>query len=217
MSVHLDHPWLSFDLGAAHRVLSWSLTAPGYVTTDRILWREVRNADLPQELDVTAWLTEALDARGCAGAVTLLTSRDLDAYETSSAEEDGVTARCVATVGLSNAERVGTRMDRAGKDWGTINLAVQTSAALSDTALLEMLSVATQARTAAILDVGHTLPTGVATGTGTDCIAVAAPAGTAPYAGLHTATGAAVGRAVYAAVHKGAQVWMDKVRRVEDA
>lgn len=216
MRVTLDRPWLELDLGAEVRVLSWSLTRPGLVTARRILWREVRNADLPQDLDVLAWFRAELAARGAGDAVTMLTSRDLDAYETAAATVEGVTAFCVATVGLSNAERIGTRMDRSGKDWGTINIALHLDLPLSDAALLELISVATQARTAAVIEAGHELPTGRATGTGTDCIAVAAPAGDTPFAGLHTPQGEAAGRAVHQAVRQGAQVWMEKVRRPGD-
>jgi len=213
MKLHLDRPWLDMDLGAPHRVLSWALSAPGFVTASRILWREVRNADLPKDLDVTGWFFDQLRQRDQSDAVAMLTSRDLRAYETAQASVDGITATCVATVGLSNAERVGSRVDRTGKDWGTINLAVQTSHPMTDAALLETLSIATQARTAAVMDTGYPLPAGVATGTGTDCIAVASPPGTQPYAGLHTPVGEAVGRAVYDATRNGAQLWMDKVRR----
>jgi adenosylcobinamide amidohydrolase len=215
MTLTLARPWLSWDLGTPHRLLSWSLTRPGFATARQIVWREVRNADLPEDLDVLRWYKQALADQGWAEAVAMLTSRDLDAFEVSQHTVDGVTAKCVATVGLSNAERVGTRLDRSGKDWGTINVAVQISQHLSDAALIEALSVTTQARTAAVMDVQERLPTGIATGTGTDCIAVAAPAGDAPYAGLHTPVGEAVGRAVYDAVAAGAAVWVAKVRRPE--
>ena len=213
MSVTLDRPWLRFDLGEAHRVLSWSLTRPGFVKADTILWREVRNADLPEDFDVHRWLSEELVARGDEAAVTMLTSRDLDAFETAEVTVDGVTAQCVATVGLSNAERIGTRLDRSGKDWGTINIAVRVDAPLADAALVELVSIIAQARTTAVMEMGNALPTGLATGTGTDCIAVAAPPGDAPFAGMHTAVGEAVGRAAYTAVHAGARIWMDRVRR----
>lgn len=213
MTLTLDRPWLEWRLPAPMQVLSWSITRPGFVTADRILWREVRNADLPRDLDVLRWLRGELAARRAEDAVAMLTSRDLNAYETATAKAGGVTARCVATVGLSNAERIGTRLDRSGKNWGTINVAVALSEPLSGAALVESLSIVAQARTAAVMDTGHALPTGIATGTGTDCIAVAAPPGTAPYAGMHTPVGETVGRAVYDAVRRGAQVWMDTVRR----
>lgn len=213
MSVTLNRPWLRFDLGQPHRVLSWSLTQPGFVDTDQILWREVRNADLPQDFDVLTWLTGELRTRGDEDAVTLLTSRDLDAYETADVTVDDVTAHCVATVGLSNAERIGTRLDRSGKDWGTINIAVQVDVPLANAALVELVSLIAQARTAAVMEMEHTLPTGLSTGTGTDCIAVAVLPGDQPFAGMHTPTGEAVGRAAYEAVRAGARVWMDRVRR----
>ncbi|MGD9862629.1 MAG: adenosylcobinamide amidohydrolase [Pseudodonghicola sp.] len=213
MRVTLDRPWLELDLGAEIRVLSWSLTRPGLVTARRIVWREVRNADLPEDLDVLAWYRAELAARGCDDAVAMLTSRTLDAFETAEAEVEGVRAFCLATTGLSNAERVGTRLDRSGKDWGTINVALHLDLPLTEAALLETLSIVAQARTAAVMDCGLDLPGGRATGTGTDCIAVAAPAGDTPYAGLHTAQGEAAGRAVYDAVRHGADIWMRHVRR----
>lgn len=213
MSITLERPWLSFDLDGEHRILSWSLTRPGFVTARKILWREVRNADLPQDFDVEGWLRRELAQRGDSDAVTLLTSRDLDAYEVARAVVEGVTAECIATVGLSNGERIGTRLDRSGKDWGTINIAVRVSQPLADAALIELISIIAQARTTAVIDMAHTLPTGITTGTGTDCIAIAAPAGDAPFAGMHTAVGEAVGRAAHDAVWAGARIWMDRVRR----
>jgi len=206
-------PWLEIDLGAPRRVLSWSLTRPGFVTARHIVMREVRNADLGPDFDVLPWLRAELAAHDRAGAVAMLTSRDLAAHENAAATVEGVTARCLATVGLSNAERIGHRLDRTGHDWGTINVALATDAALSETALLELSHIVTQARTAAVIDTGHALPCGRATGTGTDCVAVAAPPGEQPFAGMHTALGEAAGRAAYDAVRRGAQVWMDTVRR----
>ncbi|WP_296766544.1 adenosylcobinamide amidohydrolase [Sediminimonas sp.] len=222
MTAHLtlERPWLCLDLGTPMRVLSWAVNRPGMVTARRIAWREVRNADLPEELDAVAWLQGELAARGAGDAVAFLTSRDVRAYVDRSVRMGAVEARAVATVGLSNAERVGTRMDRAGHDWGTINIAVVIEPAgggLSEAALVEALSIATQARTAAVIAAGPDLPTGRATGTGTDCIAVAAPSGLMNYAGLHTDTGEAVGRAVYDAVLAGTQDWMTHVRRHDGA
>lgn len=213
MTVTLARPWLEMDLGTPMRVLSWSLNNPGFVTARHILWREVRNADLPEDFDVDRWFRDELAARGRADAVGLLTSRNIEAYDVAEHTADGVHARAVATVGFSNAERIGTRLDRTGKDWGTINVAVQVDAPLSDAALIETLSIATQARTTAVIEAGYDLPTGRATGTGTDCIAVAAPQGEIAFAGLHTAVGEAVGAAVYDAVTRGARVWMQTVRR----
>lgn len=215
LPLSLDRPWLRFDLGGPHQVFSWALNRPGFVTADAISWREVRNADLTPDLDVLNWLTDQLATRGTPDDVCFLTSRDIRAVTEHTTTAGAATARAVATVGLSNAEHIGTRLDRSGKDWGTINVAVQTNVALTQAALIEMMAIATQARTVAVIEVAHRLPTGVATGTGTDCIAVAAPAGNATFAGMHTDLGEAVGRAVYTAVLQGAQEWMQTVRRPE--
>ncbi|TVP72647.1 MAG: adenosylcobinamide amidohydrolase [Rhodobacteraceae bacterium] len=226
--IRLDAPWLEFDLGAPLPVLSWAPHGAGYLRASRILWRQVRNADLPEGLDVGDWLRRELRTRGALGSVCMLTSRDVTAHHVASAQVEGVTAQAVATVGLSNAERVGHRVDRSGRDWnrdlaqelrarlGTINIALRLDAPLSQTGLLEGLSIATQARTAAILEAGHNLPDGAgrATGTGTDCIAIAAPEGTNDYAGLHTAIGEAIGQAVLSAVSAGARDWQATIGRI---
>ena len=204
---HLDPPWLTLDLAREMPVLSWSVNRPGLVRARRILWREVRNADLPQDLDVTEWLDAQLAAREARDAVCFLTSCDIAQFTVAMAQADGITARAVATVGLSNAESVGTRLPPAAHGWGTINIAVEIGTGLSEAARIEALSIATQARTAAILAAGIPLTTGPATGTGTDCIAIAAPAGTTRYAGLHTGAGEAVGRAVWDAVARGVALW----------
>lgn len=217
MHLSLDRPWLELDLGATCQVLSWAVNRPGLVTASRILWREVRNADLPPELDVDAWLSDELRHRKSTDAVTFLTSRDIRQFTQSTITIGATHAHAVATVGFSNAERVGHRVDRAGEGWGTINLALYLTANLTEGAMLETMSIAAQARTAAVLDAKLDLPTGRATGTGTDCIAVASPPGTARYAGLHTEIGEAAGRVVYTAVHDGARQWMMTNRGTNNA
>lgn len=208
MPVVLTRPWLEFDLGAEMQVLSWAINRPGFVTARRILWREVRNADLSEDLDVTAWLDAELTGINATDAVAFLTSADVTRFATATAKVGRCTADCVVTVGLSNAERVGHRVERTAAHWGTINIAVRLNCGLAQTGLIEALSIATQARTAAVMDVNLMLPTGCATGTGTDCIAVAAGFGSTPYAGLHTDIGEALGAAVYSATLQGARDWM---------
>lgn len=206
-SLHLQRPWLEFDLGGPMQVLSWAINRPGFVTARQIIWREVRNADLPRDLDVKTWFEQELKRQKYNETVAFLTSRDVSRYSWESVTIGPVTADCLATVGLSNAERIGHRMDRRAQDWGTINIALRLGTPLSQTGLIEALSIATQARTTAILDTALPLPHGLATGTGTDCIAVAAPEGTHDYAGLHTDLGQALGAAVYRATLSGAQQW----------
>lgn len=207
MQIHLDRPWLLLDFGAPRQVLSWSLNRPGLVEARHILWREVRDADLGPDLDARVWLDRELAVRGMTDAVALLTSRDVSQYRTAEAEIEGTRVDCIATVGLSNAERVGHRRGQPATT-GTINLAVSLSTGMTPGAMLEAMSVAVSARTAAVIEHGPALSSGQTTGTGTDCVALAAPRGETVHAGLHTAVGEAVGSAVYAAVAAGVTDWM---------
>ena len=206
MKVALAHPWLLADFPQPLRVLSWALNRPGFCTAERIVWRQVRNADLPKDFDVTSWFAAELAENGHSDTIGFLTSRDVTCFTQATKTIDDETAQVVATTGLSNAERVGQR--GAALDFGTINIAVEVTTPLSDAALIEALSIAVQARTVAVMTHGPDLPQGWATGTGTDCIAVAAVPGDQVHAGLHTATGHAIGAAVLDAVSKGVQDWM---------
>ncbi|CUH67331.1 Adenosylcobinamide amidohydrolase [Thalassovita gelatinovora] len=214
-AVNLISPWLSFDLGRDMQVLSWAINRPGFVTARRIVWREVRNADLPRDMDVADWFGRELATYGFEDSVAFLTSRDVTSYADITTRVGDTTVQCIATVGLSNAERVGARVDRRAQDWGTINLAVRVDCGLTQTGLIETLSIATQARTAAVMDADVPLPSGRATGTGTDCIAIAAPSGSLDYAGLHTELGEAVGAAVYGATLSGALQWKTDIAAVQ--
>lgn len=208
IAVTLDRPWLLACLPRPMRCLSWAPHRPGFVTAARIVWREVRNADLPADLDVDRWFAEELAKAGQAEAVAMLTSRDVATFRQGTVEVEGVGADCVATLGLSNAESVGRRRPYHTADFGTINLVVAVGAALTEAAQIEALSIAVQARTAAVMGAGLDLPTGRATGTGTDCLVLACDAGSLPHAGMHTAVGETVGAAVRAAVSAAAADWM---------
>ena len=210
ITVTLDRPWLRADLHRPRRILSFAPYRPGFVMARHILWREVRNADLTPDFDVSDWFARELARYGHQDAVGLLTSRDIGRFVLTEARVEGQAAACLATVGLGNAEAVGSRLPidpQAG--YGTINILVMSEPGLTETAQIEALSIATQARTAAVMDSGLCLPDGhPATGTGTDCIAIAADPGPVAYAGLHTALGEAIGRAVRTAVDQGAAEWM---------
>ncbi|MDO5527892.1 MAG: adenosylcobinamide amidohydrolase [Paracoccus sp. (in: a-proteobacteria)] len=203
MKLRLDHPWLIADLGTTQRVLSFAPHRAGFVSARRIVWRQVRDADLPANLDAGEWLAAQMAAAGLTDAVGMLTSREVARWCRAAAGP----VTCAATVGLGNAERVGHRQPpRPG--WGTINIAVHLTDGLTDAALLEAMTIVAEARTAAVMESGLMLPQGPTTGTGTDCIAVAAPPGAGRFAGLHTPLGQAIGAAVYDAVATGCATWM---------
>lgn len=208
ISVELQRPWLLAHLPRAMRVLSWAPHRPGFVQARAVAWREVRNADLTPGFDAESWLAGQVAAAGMAGAVAMLTSRDIGTHRLACAVVEGVRATCLATVGLSNAESVGRRRPYHTAEFGTINLCVALDAGLTEAAHLEALAIAVEARTAAVMEAGLDLPTGRATGTGTDCAALACDAGATRYAGMHTAVGEAVGAAVREAIAAAAAEWM---------
>jgi len=203
-----EQPWLIVHLPAPCMTLGWSLARPGFAETSTIAWLEVRNADLTPDVDPLALLRAKLAARGLDDAVAFMTARDVRRHHVARRRVDEVSAECVATVGLANGESVGSRRVFEALP-STINTLVHVSQSMTQAAFIEALSIVAQARTAAILDTAHLRAGPRITGTGTDCIVVAAPLGPDPLAcaGLHTAVGEAIGGAVYDAVRAGAEEW----------
>jgi adenosylcobinamide kinase/adenosylcobinamide-phosphate guanylyltransferase len=107
---------------------------------------------------------------------------------------------------LSNALAVGDPATYEEKP-GTINLIVVLNQPLTESALVEATAMITEAKTRALFDVRvkSTVSDSLATGTGTDCVAVACPTGipTARYCGKHTLLGELMGRAVSEAMEEG--------------
>lgn len=213
--VVLGDAFVALRTDAPHRALSFAPQRGGWTTTRSVVIHQVKNADLPVELDPLELLAERM-RRTDPDGIGMLTSRTLARVDVATAELDGVAATVLATAGLSNAVRVG---DTPGplRGWGTINLAARVDQPLSDVALLEALSIVTEARTAAVMDaqVVSRRSEGISTGTGTDCIAVLAAEGASPsiYAGKHTSVGHVLGRATYDAVAAALARWKEEVLR----
>jgi adenosylcobinamide amidohydrolase len=197
------------------QVTSWAIWNGGRRRVPAVAWVAVTNAELPVGVDPRALCQARLRAAGLEGAVGLLTSGRLARHRVAGAGADGLAARALATVGLSNALRVG---DTPGPlaPVGTINLLCAVSVPLSEEAALEALSIAVEARTAAVLEARHpSRRSGApATGTGTDCVVLAWPdpvPGRAPaaFAGKHTALGHVVGRAAGDCVRAGVADWLE--------
>jgi iron complex transport system ATP-binding protein len=115
------------------------------------------------------------------------------------------------TVGTSNAVRVGepvtpSRFTNSRTHPGTINMILVTNARLSAAAMVGVLQVATEAKTAVLLHAKVKSWTGRpgATGTGTDAVVVVSGNGPSlRYSGTHTVIGALVGRVIGRAVTEG--------------
>lgn len=201
-------PLLTVRFSSPQRTLGWSLLHPGFAIVTDVVWVEVRNSDLGPSVDPHEFLKARLVESNLANALALMTSRDIRRHHLSKRRVEGVEAVCLTTVGLSNGERVGSRK-RSAPHVGTINTLVHVSVPLTDGAMVEALSIVTQARTAAIMESRHGKRDAAITGTGTDCIVVASPDGVTQvgWAGLHTAVGESIGGAVYDATRAGAEQW----------
>jgi adenosylcobinamide amidohydrolase len=195
---------------ALQRIASWAIVNGGVGRTRNVAWFHVTNADLRPPVDPVELARSRLAGAGVPDAVALLTSRDLRTYTDVECRYRDATARAIATVGLGNALRAG---DPPGPDGriGTINVLCHVDRTLSDGALLEALALAAEARTLAVRDaeVPSRISGAWASGTGTDCIVIAAPDAGEPqrYTGKHTNVGHLIGKSVYDAVTRGAERW----------
>jgi len=206
-------PFLLWTLPEPMKTLSWALHGGGLHMTQSIAWIQVGPYDLTVSTCPREFLQERLKNIGAPDALGFMTSARIEHYSQCSATVGKVTAVAVATVGLGNALRAGDP-SRPSQRVGTINCACMVDEALSMEAMLEAMVISAEAKTAAVLESG--LRSGIsgepATGTGTDCHAIVCPDREAQniYAGKHTDVGSAIGAAVFTAVEKGVQRWMQQ-------
>jgi adenosylcobinamide amidohydrolase len=203
--------WLEVDLCIPHSILGWALIGGGRREAQRVFWHNVSDADLPPEVDAQRLFEERRKQRaGDAQGVGFLTGCSLAEFVEKRRDRGRLSARCIATVGLGNALRVGDLPSPGVISPGTINILLQTSFPLSECASLEALSLVVEARTLAVLEAR--VPSGVgnaiATGTGTDCVVVASPLPSSMdsevcFSGKHTEFGHLIGACVYDAVSDG--------------
>ncbi|MBS9478404.1 adenosylcobinamide amidohydrolase [Ancylobacter radicis] len=212
LTIDCRRPWLTVRFATPHRLVSWAPHRPGFVTAREVAWREVGVGELGPEVDADRWFADELAQAGLADAVGMLTARNVASYVCGTAKVEGVRAGAIVTLGLRNGERIGARRVLAPEGAGTINILATIDRPLTDAALLEASALVVQARTVALIEAGYRAARmdAAVTGTGTDCVVMAAPATPEgePYAGMHTAVGEAVGACVLAAVRQAAADWI---------
>ena len=143
--------------------------------------------------------------------VGLMTAVSLADLVTVRAASDQIWVEGFVTVGISNAVRAGEAVKpkettNSRTHPGTINVILVTNARLSAAAMVGVVQVATEAKTAVLLHAKVKSWTGRpgATGTGTDAVVVVSGKGPSlRYSGTHTVLGALVGRAIGRAVTEG--------------
>lgn len=203
--------WLEVDLCVPHATLGWTLIGGDRGQAQCAFWYSVSGTDLAPEIDAKRFFEDRRKERaGDIQGVGFLRGCSLAEFVEKRSDYGTLSARCIATVGLRNALRIGDPPCTTAISPGTINILLQTSCPLSGCASIEALSLVAEARTLAVLEahvassVGHA----VATGTGTDCIVVASPLPSSGdsgliYAGKHTVLGHLIGTCVYDAVSQG--------------
>ncbi|MES1924219.1 adenosylcobinamide amidohydrolase [Salinisphaera sp. T31B1] len=180
-------------------------------------WRPVRclvNLHLDADLACQAEPADTIDAAATGLGVSvidvgMMTAASMRGLHVASGECDGARLSVLVTVGLGNARRAGDPADagveEARPPAGTINLMLLCAQGLSPAAMVETLTLLTEAKTAILQERNVRSPVSgeIATGTGTDATAVIAdPVAARPrrYAGKHTRFGEAAARLTMAAV-----------------
>ncbi|MGA8567198.1 MAG: adenosylcobinamide amidohydrolase, partial [Candidatus Binataceae bacterium] len=191
----------------ACRVLSWAPLGGG-IRIARLLANHQVELDEPEAMRApSAYLARVVRAAGHdpRRTVALMTGAEVARAGYALAARDGVIAGAWCTAGFSNALRVGDRATVLSTHAGTINLIVVVNRSLTRAAMVEAIQIASEARALAVLEAGikSVRSDAPATGTGTDCIAIAAPVRAAArgvraerYCGKHTLLGELVGRTV---------------------
>jgi adenosylcobinamide hydrolase len=197
---------LIVNLPESYRVMSWAPLGGGLVEACTIINHQV---DTNEELllESTTFLRELVQRLDLDSPVVgLMTGVLMERLVRKVVGDESCTLECFATVGLSNALAAG---DPATYDErpGTINLIIACSQPLTPVALIEAIAIGTEAKVRALYAAGvkSTVSEALATGTGTDCVAVACPLGVPAYqyCGKHTRLGELVGTVVFRAIEEG--------------
>ena len=139
----------------------------------------------------------------------MMTAASMNSLRIRRARVCGEDLAVLVTTGLANARRAGDRAEYLAlgdlsPTPGTINLAIVTSARLDPAVMVDITITATEAKAAALQDLGIRSPVSgaIATGTGTDAIAVFSRPGPTQvlYGGKHTLFGQQLARLVMAAI-----------------
>ena len=194
------------------RALSWAVLNGGFCYADHIINHRVRGSDVSFCDQPRSWLQRAAADLGLPGkVVAMATAVEMENLTEASISGRGAEVTCFATVGCGNGLSVGdpasvTMEDPAQPSLHTINMILAVQPGLSDEAMVEAIQIATEGRVRALYEAGiqSSASNLLATGTGTDCIAIVSLNATREiYCGKHTKLGELIGLAAYTAVKKG--------------
>ena len=195
-----DHICVGFP--TAHPVLSSAVFNGGACAASNILIMKVdKNVEGQKQIVQNPQTTLAEYCRQLqlhGTTVAMMTAASMDSFRLVSRSSLGVEISALVTAGISNARCAGDRAEwrtfqKDDKPIGTINVIIITNAMMSHAAMVESVMLATEAKTVAMRRLGVKSPVSgaIATGTGTDAIAVANGFGseTIRYCGKHVIFG----------------------------
>ncbi len=202
-----DHIHVAFS--SPQRVMSSAILNGGLIKADHIVNLKVSHDSSTCEAPHKS-LSDYAKTQGWQGNVVgMMTAASMNSLRIEQACVEGIDITVLVTTGINNARRAGDKADvqeilGTTEQVGTINLILICSARLTDAAMLEAVMVATEGKAAALQDANILSPVSrlVATGTGTDAIAVVCGNGpqVIEFCGKHVLLGEWIGRLVIAAV-----------------
>jgi adenosylcobinamide amidohydrolase len=194
---------LMVSFAAPCRVLSWAPLGGGLRRALLVGNHQVREDERAAAEAPAAYLARVVSTMGHdpAGAVMMMTGASVGHAGHACARHGRITVAAWCTAGCSNALRVGDAATVEHHGTGTVNLIVAVSEPLSVAAMAEAAQLAVEARVVAMHEGGvrSVVSGAVATGTGTDCVALACAMrrrGALRYCGKHTRLGELIGRSV---------------------
>jgi adenosylcobinamide hydrolase len=208
MKIEYSKKFIVASFPDPRKVLSSAPYAGGFRYTDLILNLRT-NARETKKYHPEFIISDFLRKRGLAGnAVGFLTAAHLDYAQFTRLQHGDIGLLSIVTAGTSNALNITDKSatlysGEAPLNPGTINIILITNAELFEDCYVSALISATEAKTAALFDLGvKSVVSGrQATGTGTDAVAIASGNGIKiQYAGGHTRFGQLIGEAVYIGV-----------------
>ena len=193
------HGHVHVHCDTSHRVVSSAVLNGGFTRATDFLNLKVQKQAASRLEDPAVTLQAACDKLGCSDVtVGMMTAASMKSLRLCREDIQGGQFAVLVTTGLENARRAGDRaeyrqLQAVPVERGTINLCMMTDARVSDHAMIEMITIATEAKVAILHELNIVSPVsgGLATGTGTDAVAVFSGNTGDPisFAGKHTLLG----------------------------
>ena len=205
------HIHVQFD--TPYQILSSAVLGGGFTEASHILNLKVAKqtqGSIPAFKPPAVELSGYCHKQGWQGiTVGMMTAATMDSFRMVRAAQQGIDIFVLVTAGLSNARRAGDPAEHrnimaADTAPGTINIICMTSAGMAPAAMIEAVMTVTEAKAAALQNLGikSKVSNEPATGTGTDAIAIAVDpqAGKIQYCGKHVLFGELLANLVVEAV-----------------